>query len=288
MSALAIGLLAALCWGIHDLCVRWMSRQADIAACLVVVLFAGLMFQVPALALPINSTSNSATSSAISMMGVAFSAMAGVFFFVASYALYRAFAAGPVRIVAPIVAAYPIVTLPITSINGSPISTVKWIAVLIIIVGVALVASRSASEHGVFNRFKTIYWSIAAAISYALTFALGQALSSTEPFAATLLITRSGAIVTVMIFMLLSGGLRWPPKSDWSMLILMGFLDAAALGLVFAGGLLANGALATVTASLFGVITILLASIFLKERLVSRQWLGVIITFSAIGFLASS
>jgi drug/metabolite transporter (DMT)-like permease len=68
----------------------------------------------------------------------------------------------------------------------------------------------------------------------------------------------------------------------------MGMLDTVALAVVLFAGRLPGGLYATVTASLFGVVTILLAWAFLKERLLPLQWIGVGVTFAAVGLLSAT
>lgn len=66
----------------------------------------------------------------------------------------------------------------------------------------------------------------------------------------------------------------------------MGLCDTVALASVLFAGNLPGGTFAMVTASLFGVITIILAWVFLKERLAPLQWVGLAVTFTAIGAIA--
>ena len=46
MGALELGLLAALCWGFHDVCVRFISQKTPISACILTVLVVGLIFHI--------------------------------------------------------------------------------------------------------------------------------------------------------------------------------------------------------------------------------------------------
>ena len=66
----------------------------------------------------------------------------------------------------------------------------------------------------------------------------------------------------------------------------MGLLDTLALGLVMLAGGLAHAEYAAVAASLFGVVTILLAWAFLGEKVRPRQWPGIALVFAGIGWLA--
>jgi drug/metabolite transporter (DMT)-like permease len=65
----------------------------------------------------------------------------------------------------------------------------------------------------------------------------------------------------------------------------MGAFDAIALGLVTAAGSLPRAEYASVTSSLFGVLTVLLAAWILKERVRPVQWLGIAAVFSGIATL---
>ena len=46
MGALELGLLAAMCWGFHDVCVRFISQKTPISACIFIVLIVGLIFHI--------------------------------------------------------------------------------------------------------------------------------------------------------------------------------------------------------------------------------------------------
>jgi EamA domain-containing membrane protein RarD len=41
-----------------------------------------------------------------------------------------------------------------------------------------------------------------------------------------------------------------------------------------------------VTASIFGLVTVILAWVFLKEKMTGLQWTGVLVVFLSIGFLS--
>jgi drug/metabolite transporter (DMT)-like permease len=66
----------------------------------------------------------------------------------------------------------------------------------------------------------------------------------------------------------------------------MGLCDAVALSLVQAAGTLPRPEFASVTSSIFGMVTIILAWAFLQERMTGPQWLAAGIAFTGIGYLA--
>ena len=67
----------------------------------------------------------------------------------------------------------------------------------------------------------------------------------------------------------------------------MAFLDALAVSLLFAAGKTAQPELATVCGSASGAITILLAWIFLREKIAYLRWLGIAATFSGVAALSA-
>ena len=60
-----------------------------------------------------------------------------------------------------------------------------------------------------------------------------------------------------------------------------------ARSLLFAAGKTAQPELATVCGSASGAITVILAWIFLKEKIVYLRWLGIAATFSGIAALSA-
>ena len=278
MLTLGIGIAAALLWGVHDLCVRRLSREVDVPAGMLVVLLVGAACLVPATLLTGDAAS-------LGGRGLALTALAGVLFATATGCLWRAFGSGPVRVVAPITAAYPVASLGLAAAGGEPVDAFAWAAVAVVIAGVAIVAAGEGERDEPYSLRAAVAWSVATAVAFAVTFALGQAIVAGQAAMPTLLVTRLAAAGAVVAFMLATGGPRMPERGALPMLAAMGALDAGALGLVLWAGRFDDASYATVTASLFGVVTILLAATFLGERLLARQWLGVGIAFAAIAAL---
>ena len=84
MGALELGLMAAMCWGFHDVCVRFISQKTPISACIFVVLIVGLIFHI-CLMIPENNFS------LITKTAFVYSSIAGIFFVIASFSLYYSF-----------------------------------------------------------------------------------------------------------------------------------------------------------------------------------------------------
>ena len=136
MSALALGLVAALCWGFHDICARFLSQRTPISACIFTVLLTGLVFHT-------GLTITTGTLVPLPIRAVSFAFGAGAFFVIATYGLYHAFQRGPVRLVAPLIAGYPILSVGWAGYQGIAIGLFQWAAVISIVAGVAIVAALS-------------------------------------------------------------------------------------------------------------------------------------------------
>ena len=63
-------------------------------------------------------------------------------------------------------------------------------------------------------------------------------------------------------------------------------LDATALAFVIFAGTQEFSAFATVTASTFGLVTIVLARFFLKEPMTGKQWTGALLVFASVCILS--
>jgi drug/metabolite transporter (DMT)-like permease len=55
---------------------------------------------------------------------------------------------------------------------------------------------------------------------------------------------------------------------------------------VLSAGALPDAKYASVASSLFGMLTIILAWIFLRERMTKSQWAGCAVAFLGVGYLA--
>ena len=114
MSALSLGLFAALAWAVHDLCLRYVSQRAGVLPALAVVLLTGalLVFPVAAWGGAWQGMSGATLAAAV-FSGLAFAA--------ACVGLYKAFQIGPVGLVAPVIGAYPVLSLALAGIEGDPV-----------------------------------------------------------------------------------------------------------------------------------------------------------------------
>ncbi|MEW2919774.1 DMT family transporter [Ruegeria sp. ANG10] len=279
MSALALGLLAALCWGFHDLAVRYVSQSVSVIAALMAVLVAGALLQFGLVAIWVGFATMSAKA-------VSYAVVAGGFYLLAGLSMYAAFQRGPVRLVAPLVASYPVLSVSLAIWRGSEVSIWHWLAIIAIGVGVSIVSTQSDDSTEYPAAGPTIAFSILAAIGFAATFALGQYAAELGDEFTVSLIGRLTAIPVLAAIAVASRKSLWPGTRALPLLCLMGALDAVAILCVVSAGGLPNAQYASVAASIFGLLTVVLAWAILREEMAFVQWLGCIIAFAGIGYLA--
>ncbi len=280
MNALFLGLVAAFCWGLHDIAIRYLSRTVPLMGALLVVLITALVFQAAVILVG---------GAALLPSGAAlwYAIGAGTTFLVASLGLYYAFERGPVRLVSPIIGAFPVLSLVYAALAGSPITTDQVAAVLVIICAVGMVAVLSdSSADDVPAKGPTIALSVLSAVGWASTFKLGQMAAELGGEWQSTFATRVIALAALCaLLLMLRPNLRVGRKA-LAPLITMGVLDGIALLAVISAGTLARPEFAAVAASMFGLFTILLAWMLLKEPMRPAQWAACVVAFVGIGYLS--
>lgn len=281
MLTLGFGLTAALIWAVHDLLARKVTQGAALLPILFTVLGAGCIVLLPAAFV-------AGDWSTMTERAWAFAATSGLAYAIAGGCLYKAFSVAPVRLVSPVIGAYPMLSLAIAVAQGRTVTATDWLAVTVIVAGIAIVAlaSREDSPEGyAAPPAVALGWAALSAIGFATTFALGQEATRHGSELPVSLIGRLVALVAIIGLALLRRASLAPPRGQVWILCLMGLMDALALGVVTASGGLPQAEYASVTASLFGVLTVLLAAWFLRETVRPVQWLGIAAVFGGIAAL---
>ena len=265
MTSIFLGLGAALAWGVHDLLVRHISQKASIVTSLFAVLSVGTAACLPFAILLGNWQAMSAGATILATIS-------GAAYVFGCLGLYRAFAEGPVKLVAPIIGAYPILSVGWAALSGTEILPRQWFAVATIVFGVALVAMLSDPNDDTARRLRAMLWALISGVGFATTFALGQAATRIGADWPVLMLTRMTAVMLVLGLLLVAAPRKASARAPFGILSGMGLLDATALGLVTFAGTLPNPEFAAVTTSIFGVVTVILARLILKEPMSLPQW----------------
>ena len=275
MIAICLGITAALGWGLHDFFVRTVSQSSGIFASITTVFGTGVV---------ILCAGAFAFGNPIIMTGLSYqlSVASGVSFAIAGVAVYLAFAIGPVSLVAPILGAYPVLSVGWATVSGTPVSGLQWLAVLAVFAGVAGIATVSSNTEHSADRTKAILWATTATTGFAATFAFGQAAVAVGDEVISMLITRIVAFGCVLALALIAHQPVKPNRAQVPLLVGMGWLDTMALGFVTIAGLWPHQEYASVTSSVFGMVTVILAWAILKEPMRPAHWACVSLTFTGI------
>jgi drug/metabolite transporter (DMT)-like permease len=280
MTALILGLIAAACWGLHDFCLRFISQKTPISACLFTVMLTGLIFQTGLLI----TADTPLTLPKETLWPIV---AAGLSFSVANFGLYQAFQRGPVWLAAPLVACFSVFSVGIAVLGGASVSVSQWLAILVTLTGIAIIALLADEpQDTALRKGPTVFYALLAAVAFSVTFTCGQYAAELTNELISSLGTRVFALSAVILFLVTLKLPFWPGKSALAVLLIMGILDSLAILSITSAGAYPNPQYAAVATALYGLPTIWLASVFLKEPINARQWIGCFIAFCGIGYLA--
>ncbi len=285
MSAVLLGVVAALAWGLHDLLIRFVSRSLGSLQSVLIVFILGAI--AIATAMVVRGEAVSVAPDKLWIM-----ALTGITYALGFVWLFKAFAIGPVALVSPIVGAYPVLVMVWAVANGAQPSASDWLAVAAITVGVALVA-RFATEaqpepgHAMVGiRTQAIVYSGLSGLGFAASLTAGQAAVQDGGELNVTLVSRAWSMAIMAAWCLRDRGSFSGAKPWLPVLMLMGVLDALALSAVISAGKIEGAEFATVVGSCFGAVTVVLAIIFLKERLNLLQLLGMLMILGGVVVLS--
>lgn len=285
MSPALLGSLAALFWGIHDLVAGISSRQIGHMVVVLGVTLFGLLALTGWLAF-------TAPFPELARSDIWVPIAAGLGFTGATLFLFAAFAAGPFSIAAPVGGSYPLTALVIAALLGTPTSFAQLLAAGAVIGGVIMVALTEPEDDNADAWSKedirrTIILAGLAHICFAVAITLGQKAAVLFGAVEGTWISRGAGAVLILVLFFTINRRRTLPVRWIAPVAAIGTLDATAISLINAAGNTAQPQIATVAASAFGVVTILLARIVLKEQIPPLRWVGIAITFAGVAVLSA-
>ena len=287
MPTILLGLLTALSYGFADFFAALAGRRARIAVVATIASVSGLGF------LGLVSIWLGAKFSP-EAIGVGLAG--GAASVVALLALYKSLAIGPISIISPLGALVSAV-IPVligTALLGEQLSGLGWLAVVIALVAVVLVASVKDAS-GSRPTALAIGLAILAGTGIALAItALDQAPADSG--VATVIVMRSSATVGMAGFvgltLLLHAKSRGPvlPREGrtWVLMGVTGIFDACANVLFLLAAREGSLSVVGVLTALYPLGTIFLARIVLREKLTIWQGVGILLARIASGLLAIS
>ncbi|GCE14806.1 DMT family transporter [Tengunoibacter tsumagoiensis] len=290
------GLLAAICFGLADFFARVTTHKVGVYRTLFYMHLVGF----GGLTLLLLLSGGLAQLHLLERQAWFWETVAALISVFGYIALYRAFELGQLAIVSPISSAYAAVTVVLSAFAGERFTLIQLSGIGAILIGVILTTINIA-PHEHIKPARTLHkvvqasrkglppgvgWAIAAALALGTTFwLLGFAVIPRLGSITPLWFFRLVAIAVMVPFIKLRReSLQPPPRKIGGLLIVMGLLDTGAF---IAGNLgMALGAVAVVSTitSLYSTVTILLAWLFLHERLQWQQWGGILLIILGISF----
>ena len=284
MNPALLGSAAALAWGAHDFLARFPSRRIGPLDTVFAVTAAGFLALSAYVVM-------SGAEIRIVWSALWLTAVTGIFFALATLSLFAALAIAPISFVCPIAGAYPALAMLYAVATGSWPSLLAWAAVGAVMAGVVLV-SQSGGGHEASGEIaegrlpRVLALAGFAAVGFAISLTAGQVATPVFGHAPMAWLARIFGLATIGVIFFVRRRRPTMPKEWLPLLGLMGGLDATALTLIAAAGAFPDPALATVASSAFGAVSVLLARVFLKERIGGLQLAGILLVFVGVGALA--
>jgi drug/metabolite transporter (DMT)-like permease len=268
VEAAVLALLGAASWGTGDFFGGLASRRAHVLTVLALSQAVGLV-GVATWAL--------ASGSPIPGLGdVLPAAGAGAAGAVGLAALYRGMAIGAMGIVAPISAVSPAVPLGVDLLRGEAPAGLQWAGIATALSGVVLLAREPGAGSGIVRRA-----GLAAGVSLALVAALGfglfvvglDAASDGGATWAVVVARTSSTLLSLCALLAVSAPLR-PPTRLWPAIAAVGVFDTTANVLVAVATTHGSAGIVAVLSALYPLTTIVMARLFLAERLDRTRRVG--------------
>jgi drug/metabolite transporter (DMT)-like permease len=277
VNGLALALGASLAWGVADFVGPWQARTLGALRVLLWAQIAGMT----AMAVVVAARGEAPHSAAVLL-----AVPASVSGTLGLYAYYRGMAIGAMAVVAPIAGASAIVPVVFGILTGDRPSSVQYAGIAFALAGVVL-ASQEHQEGGSRKLAAGVGLALLAAIGFGFYFPPMHAAGKADPFWASLIfrITSSALIAAAVAF-------RRPAirLHGWKFAVVVGVGLGDTLGnLLFAASAGQGGmvSLTSVLASLYPIVTVLLAAIVLHERIARLQAVGVALTLTGVLLIAA-
>jgi drug/metabolite transporter (DMT)-like permease len=285
MISILFGLVAALGWSTHDLLARRYANDAGPFRLALGVLLAGALLLLPVVLWRGQLWRAETTSLLIALvMGVVYAAALG--------GLLVAFSRAPVSIVGPLTAAYPALVVGWDLVNGLTPTPLHWAGIAAILLGVTIV-SRAGHDDGGADAVApgqmplVLATAILASAGFAGAVILGQEATQGLGEYETTFVSRFPAAVIVLALMLTTERQRLPLGG--ATLLAMGAMAAAdvtAVTVINAAAWFPNRELGAMAISSYGGLSVLMAMVFLKERVTPGQWVGIALLVGGVVALA--
>lgn len=286
MLAVLLGVVAAFSWSFHDLIARSMAARIGAFRMAALVMISGgilLSFYVIYDGRIWQSSWQGLMSGLL--LGLAYGLGVG--------GLFKAFSLGPISLVGPLTAGYPVLTVLWGVVNGLEPTPLQWTCVAAALAG-AIIVARSGTEDGGINAVEPgkmptlLLFALISVIGYSCSIVLGQRAAVMVGEIEATWLSRATALITILPFMLGERNRTPISRQQWTGIFVMGALDVVGVIAVNASGHLPGKEFAGIGISAYGAIAVILAMIFLKEKVSPGQWLGLGMIVAAVATMSVS
>ena len=277
LIVVALGLVASVGWGIGDFGGGLTSRRAPVLGVLAGSQLASLVIAVPILAL--------GSEPAMTTTDLALSIVGGVFGASGLALLYRGLAAGRMGVVAP-VAAVLTATLPVAFgfvTQGIP-HVIAIAGIAFAVVSVVLVSRSPDTGDG---RSSGVLYALGAGTIFGL-FSITADFLDDRLLVGPLVVIRVTSVLIIAVWVLVARQPWRVPRRLWPAIAGVGVIDMAATGAYLSAIAIGPLAIAAILASLYPVVTTILAALVLRERVTPVHAAGIAAAGLAVVLIAAA
>lgn len=277
------GLISAASWGSADFVARISGQALGPARSLFGMIGSGILFLViwaVATDLPLGLPTE----------GLHWLLINGAATMASMLLLYAGLFRGPIAVAAPLVGTYPVFVVLGGLVLGIVPTGAQWIAMAAVMAGVWMVATtghpQTLAERPRGGVGLTVAYSLVSAISFAVAIFAAREAVPIYGDVQSVLFTRIVSFVCLLGVMTFNREAPLLPRRWWTAVTVQGGLDTLGMFTMFVGSVGGGAPLAAVGSAPVAVFTVILARIFLAERVPLKQWLGIVIVVAGGGALA--
>jgi uncharacterized membrane protein len=280
MIAILLGVLAALAWSIHDLFARRLAaRIGPVRMSIAVLAVGGIIIAVAVFYRGQLWLADRHGLMAGLLLGVAYGMGVG--------GLFKAFSLGPISLVGPVTAAYPILTVFWNVAMGLSPSPIQWLAVAAAMLGAMIVARSGRADGGINivpkkDVVPLFFFCFVASLGYAASVIIGQKAGVYLGEYEATFVSRFTATLVLLPFLL--GELKPSPLQarHWFGIAAMSLLDVIGVTAINLSGFMPGREFAAIGISSYGGLAVILAALVLKEKVSTVQWLGIVLIVGGV------
>lgn len=279
MVSVVLALAAAMSWGISDFLGGFNARRMALTFVVLASQLVGIV-----VLLPLAVLHGAPRLEPVHVLLAACGSLAGI---VGIAALYRGMAVGMVSVVAPISAAGAALPVLVGLARGERTSLTQAIGIVLALLGIVLASLVTDAEAGKRRVGAGVGLALLAALGFGLFFLLLHEASTRDVLWAAVVQRTTGTLVMIPFALIVRPSLVGV-RSRLLSLCAAGALDTGANALFAAASVSGLASIAAVLASLYPVVTVVLAGLVLRERLTRAQTLGVTSALVGVACIASS